>query len=346
MIFTWESLIGWRRRYLNPHHKSYHPSSVADAWMDFTLWFKEVILWVTGLNHDPEVLTEESAALRTLGQYVPQSADLDKPLVSWINHSSFWVSYKGADFLTDPIWNDRCTPVSGFGPRRKHPVPFDLSALPTLDYVLISHNHYDHLDGPTIKKIHQLQPNLTYFVPEGCANWFRKRGIGNIKELSWWQSVIVDRDYYKIRVTAVPAQHFSGRGVFDINDTLWCGWVVEFFEEKWRKKAFYFCGDTGYNPIDFKQIGRKFGPLDLSLVPIGAYLPRKIMSTIHINPYEALLIHKDVHSALSVGCHYQTFALAQEHISQPPYDLLQALELQKVAKDRFLLMNPGHVINW
>lgn len=346
MIFSRESLNEWRRRYLNPHHRSYQPSSLSDAWTDCRLWFKEIILWITGLSHDPAVLTEESAALKTLSQYVPLAADLDKPLLSWINHSSFWISYKGADFITDPIWNTRCTPVSGFGPKRKHPVPYDLSALPTLDYVLISHNHYDHLDGPTINKLHRFQPDLTYFVPQGCGEWFRKRGIVNIQEMNWWQSVILDRGDFKIRVTSVPAQHFSGRGLFDINKSLWCGWVVEFFEEKWRTKSFYFCGDTGYNPVDFKYIGKKYGPFDLSLIPIGAYLPRKIMSNIHVNPYEALLIHKDVRSKLSVGCHYHTFALAQEHMSQPPYDLLQAMEEQQMAKDHFLLVDSGHIINW
>lgn len=346
MIFTWESLIGWRKRYLNPHHKSYHPSSIADAWMDFTLWFKEVILWITGLRHDPQVLTEESKALQHLSEYVPKQADLELPLVSWVNHSTFWVKYKGVAFLTDPIWSTRCTPVPGIGPKRKHPVPFDLSSLPLLEFILISHNHFDHLDEPTIRELSRLNPSLIYFTPQGCSSWFHKRGIAQVHELNWWQAHTLEFENLQIRITAVPAQHFSGRGVFDINDTLWCGWVVEYFEDKWRTKSLYFCGDTGYNPIDFKEIGRRFGPVDLSLIPIGAYLPRKIMSTIHVSPYEATLIHKDVQSRLSIGCHYHTFALAQEHISQPPYDLLQAMIVQKMPQEQFLLTQAGQVINW
>lgn len=346
MIFTWESLIGWRKRYLNPHHRSYHPSSISDAWMDFTLWIKEVFLWVTGLKHDPEVLTHESAAFKILNDLVCKEVDLDKPTVSWINHSTFLLDYQGVRFLTDPIWADRCSPINGFGPKRKHRVPFALEALGNVDYVLISHNHFDHLDAYTVKRLAKLQPHITYFVPEGCGAWMRAHGFERVIELGWWGSYALEHGPLQLRITAVPAQHFSGRGLFDVNDTLWVGWVVEFFDLRWRSKSFYFCGDTGYNPIDFREIGRRFGPFDLSLIPIGAYLPRQIMSTIHVNPYEALLIHKDVRSALSVGCHFHTFTLAQEHMTQPPYDLLQAMEMQHFPKDQFLLMNTGGRINW
>jgi N-acyl-phosphatidylethanolamine-hydrolysing phospholipase D len=346
MIFTWQSLIGWRKRYLNPHHKSYHPSSIYDAWTDFSLWLKEVILWITGFNHDPQVLTRESAALKILNEVTPKETDLSKPLITWVNHSSFWLSCQNIHFLTDPIWSERCTPVAGFGPKRKHPVPFNLSALTNPDFILISHNHYDHLDKPTISYLNKLHPDLIYMAPAGCKNWLSKRGVKNIYELNWWQNKNFEIKGQQLRITAVPAQHFSGREVFDINDTLWCGWVVEFFSEKWRQKSFYFCGDTGYNPIDFREIGRLFGPFDLSLIPIGAYLPRKIMANIHINPYEALLVHKDVQSNLSVGCHYHTFELAQEHMSQPPYDLLQAMNIQKIPKEQFLLLDIGQTINW
>lgn len=350
MIFTWESFIGWRRRFLNPHHRSYHPSSIEDAWIDFTLWLKEVFLWITGLKRDPQVLTHESAAYKVLSDAAAKEVNLDKPYGTWINHSSFVINFPSESsnicFLTDPIWCKRPTPISGFGPLRKHPVPYSLDGLGAVNYVLISHNHYDHLDLPTLRALHRLQPEITYFVPTGVARWFQKRGFKRVVELSWWQSIDIEQEGMQIRITAVPAQHFSGRGLFDINDTLWCGWIVEFFKESWREKCFYFAGDTGYNPIDFREVGKRFGPVDLALIPIGAYLPRKIMSTIHVNPYEALLIHKDVQATLSVGCHFHTFALAQEHMSQPPYDLLKAMELQKFPQDRFLLLEPGRYFNW
>ena len=207
-----------------------------------------------------------------------------------------------------------------------------------IDYVIISHNHYDHLDRATIKKLHAHYPDICWVVPRGVKKWFhRVLGTKNVLELDWWQSV-ENRD---VRFTAVPAQHFSGRGLFDRNRALWMGCVVEV-----GKKKFYFAGDTGYNETHFKEIGEKMGPMDLSLLPIGAYAPRKFMQGVHVNPEDSVKIHQEVKSKLSLGGHWWTFRLAVETLDRPPYDLFQALEKEGIDPLEFRVVEPGDNINW
>lgn len=335
-----------RKRYINPYHKSYHPLSISDAWLDFTLWVKEVFLWITGLKIDPTVFEDNNEAQKQLHIYIPKQIDLDRPSLFWVNHSTFYAEYCGFGLLTDPVWSKRCGPLSGIGPCRQHSSGLKIDSLGNLNLILLSHNHYDHLDEKTVWSLKRLYPNLMWLLPKGCKDWFKRRGICNVIELSWWEEHRLCFGKNEIKITAVPAQHFSGRGLLDVNDTLWVGWIVEFFQGSWREKVLYFVGDTGYNPIDFREIGRRFAPIDLSLIPIGAYLPRKIMSTIHINPYEALLIHKEVDSQLSVACHHLTFALAQDTLSQPSFDLMRALKEQKLSPEKFLVPKPGDCINW
>ncbi|MEI6243107.1 MAG: MBL fold metallo-hydrolase, partial [Chlamydiota bacterium] len=162
-----------------------------------------------------------------------------------------------------------------------------------------------------------------------------------VVELSWWESF----SYKGIEFHAVPAQHFSGRGLWDRNKTLWAGFVIEVpFQQE--KKKIYFAGDTGYNPHDFKLIGKNFGAMDLSLLPIGSYLPEKFMHPIHINPSHAVQIHEDVHSKLSIGMHWKTFSLGDEPLDQPPYDLFLALQKKQIPYSKFLAIQPGTYVNF
>ncbi|NGX30686.1 MAG: hypothetical protein K940chlam8_00035 [Chlamydiae bacterium] len=264
-----------------------------------------------------------------------------KPKVTWINHSTFLIEVEGRKILTDPIWSKRCSPFRFFGPKRKHQPPISIDDLERVDYVVISHNHYDHLDRKTVRFLHQKFPGILWFVPLGLKVWFIKQDIYNVVELNWWDEYSVKEKNFEMRVVGVPAQHFSGRKLFDLDRTLWAGFVVEV-----KNKRFYFAGDTGYNEHDFKKLGDVFKKIDLSLIPIGAYLPRKFQSPVHVGPKEALDIHKEVKSKLSVACHWHTFKLSYEDQLRPAFDLLEALDKSDVHNEEFRILYPGQSINW
>lgn len=266
----------------------------------------------------------------------------------WINHSSFLLQVDSITLLTDPIWSTRCSPVPGVGPKRLHKPPIALTALSCVDMVLISHDHYDHLDSHSVKQLYKSFPHILWVIPKGVASWFHKRGIKNLVELSWWESRTLhfSKNSIKIEITAVPAQHFSGRGVFNDNKTLWCGFVANVFRKNRLERKFYFVGDTGYNERIFREIGDRFNGMDLSLIPIGAYLPKRFMDPVHIDPEQAVKIHSDVHSSLSIGMHWYTFRLSEEKRLQPAYDLWLAMQKAKLDPLSFRAILPGDTIFW
>lgn len=264
--------------------------------------------------------------------------DESKPWAQWINHSTYLLSLQGRHFLTDPIWGERASPVSFLGPKRKIPPAVAMKDLPVIDYVLISHDHYDHLDNHSVEELHRLYPKILWIVPQGVKRWFTDKQIHNVVELAWWQTIDVGSAF---KITSVPSQHFSGRMFFD--RTMWAGYVVEDLMEK---KQFYFVGDTGYNSYDFKEIGKKWKSFDLSLIPIGAYSPRFFMSPVHVEPKDAVQIHQDVQSKLSLGMHWKTFNLADEPMHEPPYALYLALKEAKLDPATFLPIEPGTKVNW
>jgi N-acyl-phosphatidylethanolamine-hydrolysing phospholipase D len=320
-------------RYKNPH-----VSNIRRRLWDFLLW------QVGKYDH------ENFKTLPPQGFHYPnprQSIDLSLPHVAWMNHSTFHVNYKGINFLTDPIWSQRCSPFSFFGPKRLHAPPIEIKCLPKIDFVLISHDHYDHLDKASIFHIVCKSPEVIFIIPQKVSSWFRKQGIHRFIELSWWQNTsLYDSGNIEIKITAVPCQHFSGRGVFNKNTTLWCGFVVQFFEHKVLQKQLYFVGDTGYNRYDFSNIGKNFGSFDLSLIPIGTYLPFTFMSPVHICPSKAVSIHQEVSSKLSIGMHWKTFCLSDEELQQPPYDLYLAMKEMNLDPLSFRVLDPGQRINW
>jgi N-acyl-phosphatidylethanolamine-hydrolysing phospholipase D len=299
------------------------------------------LLWQCGFYNDPPLPP------------VPDNFVYPNPIeestsrykVTWINHSTFLIQADDVTFLTDPIFTNRCSPFSFIGPKRHHQPKPSLEGLPKVDFVLISHNHYDHMDRATLKKLLELQPALQWIVPLGLKCWFLKKikevNPASVRELAWYESIVIRQGTQEIKCTSVPAQHFSGRGIFDANKTLWSGFIVET-----REKCFYFAGDTGYNEIDFKEIGKRYKKIDLSLLPIGIYTPRDFMKPVHINPKEAVIIHKEVGSLLSIGGHWKTFRLASEETERPPFDLYCALKEQGVSPQEFRVLNPGQTISW
>lgn len=262
----------------------------------------------------------------------------------WLGHSSFMIELEGLKFLTDPIFSRRCSPVKGLGPKRQDPHP-NIDELGEIDFVLISHNHYDHLDKPTVLVLHKKFPSITWILPEGLGAWFRKLGIINTVEIPWWSCFKDKRLGKSIQITAVPAQHYSGRGLFDRDKSHWAGFVIE-VGEKQNLRRFYFVGDTGYNNKDFQAIGDRFGYMDLSLIPIGAYAPRKFLGPVHIDPREAVKIHQEVGSKLSIGCHWHTFKLSFEDKLRPAYELQEAKKQAQLNGSEFLVLCPGALVNW
>lgn len=252
---------------------------------------------------------------------------------TWIGHASFLVQLGGLNILTDPVLSKRTSPVQWAGPGRLAPLGLTFDELPKIDVVLVSHNHYDHLDEPTVRKLAK-RDAPAFVVPLGLRRWFERRRIANVTELDWWQPTVARG----LRVHAVPAQHFSGRGAGDRNRSLWCGFVYEKDNER-----HYFAGDTGYGP-DFVAIGARFAPIDVAMIPIGAYDPRGFMRPVHVDPEEAVRIHQDVGSRLSLGMHWGTFRLTLEPLDEPPRRLAAALDAAGIAPSRFGVLAHGETL--
>ncbi|MEM9693906.1 MAG: MBL fold metallo-hydrolase [Myxococcota bacterium] len=251
--------------------------------------------------------------------------------VTFIGHATLLVQFDGVNVLTDPVYSDRVTPVGGVGPRRFVPPGVAFDDLPPIDAIVISHNHYDHLDLPTLRAVYR-RDFPTVFAGLGNARLLRENGLTRSVELDWWQS----RRHRGLEFVAVPAQHFSGRGLIDRDATLWVGWVLR----SPRAGTVYFAGDTAMGP-HFQQIRNRFGRPRLAALPIGAYLPRWFMSRVHIDPAQAVEAHRILGAQTSVGVHFDTFALADEAQGQAPRDLAKAMRKHGVADDAFLVLDFG-----
>lgn len=233
------------------------------------------------------------------------------PSITWVGHSTFLVRMEGVSFLTDPIFSDRASPLSFAGPRRLQPPGIPLDELPRVDFVLVSHDHYDHADLPTWEVL--ARRGVLFLVPLHMGDLVHAVG-GRFVMLDWWQSV----ELGNVRIHCVPAQHFSGRGLMDHHQRLWAGWVVE-----GEHRKFFHAGDTGYFP-GFEEIGERLGPIDLAAVPIGAYDPPSIMRFVHMNPEEAVQAAHDVRARKVVAMHWGTFDLTDEPILEPPERFVRA----------------------
>jgi len=234
---------------------------------------------------------------------------------TWIGHSTVLLQLGALNVLTDPVFCQRAFPVQWLGPRRVMDPAISIDQLPPLDVVLLSHNHYDHLDKAAVRQIARAQPRATWVVPLKLGAYLRPWGLREIVELDWWQATSLGG----LTVTATPARHMSARRAGDRNRTLWCGYAVEA-----AGMRFFFAGDTAYHP-EFSEIGERCGPFDFVMIPIGAYEPRWFMQRVHVNPEEAVKIYTDlvaVHpqarAPLMLGIHWGTFRLTTEPMDEPP----------------------------
>lgn len=300
----------------------------------------KVIRWLFGMlkpdqSHFPiDVCNEYMAKL-----VAPDLDRIHNPLptelqITWIGHATFLIQYAGRTILTDPFFADRASPVSWIGPKRFLPPGLTLEMLPKIDMVLVSHNHFDHLDSHAVKK---LDREALYVVPRGLGSWFRSRKKENVIEGKWGD--VIHTTHGVLR--CAPAQHWSGRG-FNTNKTLWCGWICTI-----EDKTIYFVGDTGYSK-DFRSIAQQkdYPEIDVALIPIGAYNPREVMRVQHVTPEEAILIHIDVRSKESIGMHWGTLPLSSEHPGEPAIRFLHAAKRNNLSENTCTVLNIGETRVW
>ena len=251
----------------------------------------------------------------------------------WIGHSTFLIKKEGLTILTDPIFSDRASPFGFIGPKRLMPPAISISELPKIDVITISHNHYDHLDISSLRNLSKLYPETLFFIPAGDKRLLEKNNIKNVHEFKWWNSFKL-KDF---EFTFTPVKHWSKRGLFDRNKSLWGGWFI-----KRDDYSIYHAGDTGYSN-DFIETKLRLGAPKYAFIPIGAYDPEWFMSDSHVNPEEAVQIMLDLEAEKGFGMHWATFTLTDEDTIEPKVRLENATT--KLGNLDFVSLVPGDVIN-
>ncbi|MFV3126585.1 MBL fold metallo-hydrolase [Niveispirillum sp. KHB5.9] len=305
------------RRFFNPHVVG-QEKGLGDLWR-----------WMTGRKPIPWPDRLENQSWPR-----PEPVAADAISVTFIGHACFLIGIGGRWFITDPVYGNRASPFAFAGPKRVRAPGLGFDDLPGLDGILVSHNHYDHLDLASLRELDRRfqAPVVTSL---GNAALIGGAGPRVVTELDWWQS----HHLGGVEITYVPAQHFAARGLFDRNATLWGGFVL-----RANGRSLYFCGDSGYCP-HFREIGERFPGIDLSLLPIGAYEPRWFMHIMHMNPEEAVQAHLDLGSRRSIGMHYGTFAgLTDEGIDDPVTALAAARAAHGLGQGDFGTLAVGRTL--
>jgi len=313
-----------RRRYSNPW-----PGSVEHG-------PTQVLRWALERRRNPR--RAGAAPVPAASAFSTPRAPERALTATWVGHATALIQLGGLNVLTDPMWSRRASPLSFIGPQRVIPpaVPFD--ALPPIDLVLISHDHYDHLDRTTVKRLARRNPDARWAAPAGVGRWLRRLGITAVSEHVWWEQEKAE----DLSVACEPARHFSGRTPWRRNRTLWCGWIV-----RANGRAVHFAGDTAWHP-DFSDVARRLGPFDLTLLPVGAYEPRWFMKAVHMDPDEAVRAYQaiaDSHGNAAgpamLPIHWGTFRLTDEPMDEPPRRLEAAWAQAGLPADRLWLLRPG-----
>ncbi|KAH6975588.1 beta-lactamase superfamily domain-containing protein [Ilyonectria destructans] len=348
-----------------PHHVTSKNGTIVKFQNPYPSWAGTIerstaireILWplITGKLKYPDV-TPPTVTV-TKPEWLPPNKKPAALRATWLGHACYYVEFpSGLRVLFDPVFEDRCSPFSFIGPKRFTEKPCDIADIPIVDAVAISHSHYDHLSHDSVLEIQKRHPGAEFFVGLGLEKWLKSAGLKNVTELDWWQdaelSVVrkdagekgqAEEEKITAKVSCLPCQHSSARGIFDTDTTLWCSWAF-----RSGSKSVWFGGDTGYRAVpkdlaagtddygaeyeslprcpQFKQIGTYRGPFDLGLIPIGAYYPRTLCSSVHANPFDAVEIFQDTRCKRAMGIHWGTWALTLEEVLEPPLLLKEALK--------------------
>lgn len=327
-----------------PHHtaqgfKNNYSGPVSKSFLDFLKW--QINRIKNDLPPQAQMSTPVVPADLVFISSNAKAGENMQPAVTWIGHASTLVQASGLNVLTDPVFSQRASLFDSVGPIRTQAPGLGLAQLPRIDVVLISHNHFDHLDVKSVVALSkQVGGSPQFIVPLGIKPWMENLGINKVRELDWWESFVVG----KVEFVFTPVQHWSARGIADRSQTLWGGWAVFGTDFQW-----YFTGDTGYTKdfIDTKarfsarQSEPKGGGFDLALIAVGAYEPRWFMQEQHINPAEAVQVHLDIGAKRSMGVHWGTFNLTDEPLDQPPKDLAIARAAAHLSDDAFFLLAVG-----
>lgn len=251
--------------------------------------------------------------------------------LTFVNHATFLIQTADLNIITDPVWGERASPISWIGPKRVRNPGVEMDSLPQIDVILISHNHYDHLDKRTLKELNEKFSPLV-LVPIGDKKLVESIGFERVQELDWWESVQINSD---TKITFTPAQHSSARGLFDRDKSLWGSYYIQS-----HGRSIYFGGDGGYS-THFSDIKNKMGSPEIAILGIGAYLPNFFMKAIHTSPAEAVTAHLDLGATQSIGMHYGTFQLASEEFGQPLKDLKAAMQKDSISDEGFVILQEG-----
>jgi N-acyl-phosphatidylethanolamine-hydrolysing phospholipase D len=254
--------------------------------------------------------------------------------LTWIGHATFLLQLDGFNILLDPVFSTRASPFARLGPARLVPAPVSIDELPPIDAVLLSHDHYDHLDERSVKALQQrFGAALRWITPLCYRAWFAKRGVHTVTELDWWQATAIG----DIKVTATPAQHWTRRG-WRAFDRLWCSYMIQ-----GRHTSVFFGGDSGYCPA-FREIAERLGGCDVAILPIGAYEPRWFMRTTHMNPEEAVQSFVDLRARAFVPMHWGTFRLTDEDMREPPMRTRAAWEAARLPAHGLRILSHGETL--
>lgn len=309
-------------KYLNPPGSPIREGEKVDG---FAFFKRRIAEW-----SEPDPVPPEGHVVAREEALAQLTAAHGRDSLTWLGHSAFLIRLGGKTVLTDPFLSKTASPVPPIGPQRYVPFALRIEDIGRPDVILISHNHYDHLDVQTLRLIPGKE-NIRVIVPLGLGNRIYAQGYSKITELDWHQT----RPAAGLEVTGLPAIHFSGRSLFDRNETLWSGFMIRSGQRK-----VYFAGDTGLGPI-FHQLGQKYGPFDLGLVPIGAYEPQAMMQPVHTNPEEAVELARMLRVGTMVGMHWGTVALADEPRFEPGPRFIKAAQNRGFGEDRAWVMPIG-----
>ncbi|KAJ2810200.1 Protein-lysine N-methyltransferase efm4 [Coemansia furcata] len=352
---TIDELSGEALRVELAKDKSHHQNGrFANPWPSFAIppfwaFLKDVLF-----SHDRKAVNKSIAEGR-----IPQVVPLDRTLingpaagqlqVTWLGHASLLVQVDGATILCDPVFSQRCSPSQWIGPKRYTQAACQVAELPdVIDALIVSHNHYDHLDWNTLCDVAKRYPDIRVYSPLGNREILESAGFRNVFIGDWWDEfqITVPGIDGEFILACTPAQHMTARGAFDRMASLWSSWVVK----GPTGGKFFFSGDTAYSSLHgsqgaecpaFKQIGRVYGPIDLAAIAIGAYAPEYVFSSVHVNPEQAVRIHEDVRSKKSIGIHWGTFILTNEPADEPPIRLRGAMEARGHGAEEFSVTSIG-----
>ena len=258
--------------------------------------------------------------------------------VTWLGHATCLVRVNGVNVLIDPIWAKRASSFSFVGPKRLVPPPIEIHSLPKLDVIVVSHDHYDHLDIGSVLELKTQSPEARWFVPLGLETYLKKYGLSNVTAMDWGMTNSSTPSPGKlVEITCVPSQHWGSRYLIDVFSRLWCGWVI-----KVGDKTIYYTGDTGFCRKEFLKIGCDFD-IDLAVIPIGCYEPSWFMHPQHISPYEAVAVHEMTGAKVSIAVHWGTYAMGSSEPSfAPKHALISALKKRNIDENQFRVLNPGY----